>query len=256
MKNTRPFFIAAILLTMAALPGRLSSQQSAAVRVDADDVGGVVTGTNGPEAGVWVIAETTQLPTKFARIVVTDDQGRYVVPDLPRATYDVFVRGYGLVDSARQKGQPGQNLNLTATVAPDAKSAAQAYPAAWWLSMMQAPQGAEAQQKFQQTMKECYDCHQLGNKATREFQGYVTGATHLEKWDARTKYGPSGPSMSSFFQRFGENRKAFADFTERVVKGGAFNGADKDLRISVREHKNPTKADNTTGFRCVVMSLQ
>ena len=40
----------------------------------------------GPEAGVWVIAETTDLPTKFARIVVTDDRGRYVIPDLPKAT--------------------------------------------------------------------------------------------------------------------------------------------------------------------------
>src|SRR5438045_7768647 len=163
-----------------------ASQAPPTVAIDPDGVGGVVTSSKGPEAGVWVIAETTQLPTKFARIVVTDDQGRYVIPDLPRAAYQVFVRGYGLVDSARQSAQPGQNLNITATVAPDAKSAAQAYPAAWWLSMLQAPQGAAAQEKFQQNMKECYDCHQLGNKATREFQGYVTGATHLEKWDART----------------------------------------------------------------------
>src|SRR5439155_18004139 len=72
----------------------------AAVAIDPDDIGGVVTSAKGPEAGVWVIAETSDLPTKFARIVVTDDQGRYVLPDLPRASYQVFVRGYGLVDSA------------------------------------------------------------------------------------------------------------------------------------------------------------
>ena len=65
-------------------------------------------GPNGPEAGVWVIAETTDLPTRFARIVVTDDQGRYVVPDLPKATYQVWVRGYGLVDSPKVAGVPGQ----------------------------------------------------------------------------------------------------------------------------------------------------
>ena len=59
---------------------------------------------------MWVIAETTETPTKFAKIVVTDDQGRYVVPDLPRATYQVFVRGYGLVDSPRVTGKPGQRL--------------------------------------------------------------------------------------------------------------------------------------------------
>src|SRR5262245_10506073 len=72
--------------------------QQATVAIDKDDIGGVVTGPNGPEAGVWVIAETTELPTKYAKTVVTDDQGRYVVPDLPAANYQVWVRGYGLVD--------------------------------------------------------------------------------------------------------------------------------------------------------------
>ena len=72
-----------------------------AVAVDGDDIGGVVSGPDGPEAGVWVIAETTDLPTRFNRIVVTDDDGRYLIPDLPDATYDVWVRGYGLVDSEK-----------------------------------------------------------------------------------------------------------------------------------------------------------
>ena len=78
------------------------------VAIDPDDIGGVVTSSKGPEAGVWVIAESTDLPTKLARIAVTDDQGRYVVPDLPKANYQVFVRGYGLVDSPRQPAKPGQ----------------------------------------------------------------------------------------------------------------------------------------------------
>src|ERR687897_934592 len=79
----------------------VNAQQRPAVTValDPDDIGGVVTSTKGPEAGVWVIAETTDLPTKFAKMVVTDDQGRYLLPDLPAANYQVFVRGYGLVDS-------------------------------------------------------------------------------------------------------------------------------------------------------------
>ena len=62
----------------------------------------------GPEAGVWVIAETTDLPTRFTRSVVTDDQGRYVIPDLPTANYQVWVRGYGLVDSPKMRAKPGQ----------------------------------------------------------------------------------------------------------------------------------------------------
>src|SRR6059036_3872242 len=179
---------------------------SAPVPIDPDDIGGVVTSVKGPEAGVWVIAETTDLPTKFARIVVTDDQGRYVLPDLPRAAYQVFVRGYGLVDSPRQAAKPGQQLNLTAPVAPDATSAAQVYPAAWWFSMLHVPEGAREQERFQQTMKECYDCHQLGGKATREFPSYVTGETHLAKWDTRTKYGPSGSASRGKPSRPGPKR--------------------------------------------------
>ena len=103
-----------IVVLLIASPVRLSAQEDTgqAVRIGGDDLGGVVTSANGPEAGVWVIAETTDLPTKFAKIVVTDDQGRYVVPGLPKANYSVWVRGYGLVDSpkiqtvARQDRQP------------------------------------------------------------------------------------------------------------------------------------------------------
>src|SRR5712664_4721038 len=82
-----------------AVPTGVSAQPAAAVQVKADEIGGVVTGAKGPEAGVWVIAETTDLPTKYVKIVVTDDQGRYLIPGLPRAKYQVWVRGYGLVDS-------------------------------------------------------------------------------------------------------------------------------------------------------------
>ncbi len=85
--------------------------------IDNDDIGGVVTSVKGPEAGVWVIAETTDLPTKFAKIVVTDERGRYVIPDLPKANYNIWVRGYGLVDSPKVKGAPGKIINLKAVIA-------------------------------------------------------------------------------------------------------------------------------------------
>ena len=80
-----------IAVVWAGSAVKLGAQLAAggAVRIDNDDIGGVVTGPTGPEAGVWVIAETSDLPTKFAKIVVTDDQGRYVVPDLPKAKYKV-----------------------------------------------------------------------------------------------------------------------------------------------------------------------
>ena len=105
MRMTRALYsgVAAVALALALSgpPAQLQAQTAtAAVAIDNDDIGGVVTGPKGPEAGVWVIAETRDLPTRYAKMVVTDDQGRYVVPDLPKAKYKVWVRGYGLVDFA------------------------------------------------------------------------------------------------------------------------------------------------------------
>jgi hypothetical protein len=122
---------AAFAALVAVTPVPAAAQQPGAtqVAIDTDDIGGVVTGPAGPEAGVWVIAETHDLGVRYIKIVVTDDQGRYVVPDLPKANYDVWVRGYGLVDSPKVKSEPGKQLNLTAVPAPDEKAAAQYYPA-------------------------------------------------------------------------------------------------------------------------------
>ena len=94
-----------------------------------NDITGVVTSASGPEAGVWVIAETLDFDTKFRKIVVTDDAGRFLVPDLPAARYDVWVRGYGLVDSGLTRARVGDDLNLTAKAAATPKEAAQIYPA-------------------------------------------------------------------------------------------------------------------------------
>src|ERR1700704_3979868 len=82
-------------------------------------IGGVVRSSNGPEAGVWVIAETKELPTNFIKIVVTDDAGKFMIPELPAATYRVFVRGYGLVDSTPVELKPAgaTQIELKATVA-------------------------------------------------------------------------------------------------------------------------------------------
>src|SRR4026209_885184 len=121
----------AVTAVMAALAssGAATQLPPASVPIDRDDIGGVVTGNNGPEAGVCVIAETTDLPTKFAKIVVTDDRGRYLVPDLPKASYNVWVRGYGLVDSAKVTATPGRTLDLKAVPAPSPAAAAEYYPA-------------------------------------------------------------------------------------------------------------------------------
>src|SRR6516165_4323001 len=139
MRSKRGLYlgVAALALLLAAAPMSLKAQT--AVAIDNDDIGGVVTGPNGPEAGVWVIAETSELGTKMAKMVVTDDQGRYVIPDLPKAHYKIWVRGYGLVDSQKVDAEPGKNLNLTAVKAPDEAAAAQYYPSIYWYSMVKVP---------------------------------------------------------------------------------------------------------------------
>ena len=142
--NSRLGLLAVVGLLGAALSWADAPQSAGSVvAIDADDIGGVVTSTAGPEAGVWVITETRDLPTRHIKIVVTDDEGRYLVPDLPQATYDVWVRGYGLVDSGKVQAEPGEALNLTAVVAPDARAAAEYYPAQYWFALLQLPAPGE-----------------------------------------------------------------------------------------------------------------
>ncbi len=159
-------------------PASLHAQQG--VIVGPTDIGGAVTSAKGREAGVWVIAETTDTPTKFTRIVVTDDKGRYLIPDLPNAEYSVWVRGYGLVDSPKVRAKPGMHLNLTAVIAPNAATAAHYYPAIYWYAMMKIPPASEFGGKSaipekitqndwlrQMNNVDCIGCHQLGQESTR-----------------------------------------------------------------------------------------
>src|SRR3984893_16540699 len=131
----------ALTLILGSNLGTASAQQTPAEtpRINEHAIGGVVTGAQGPEAGVWVIADTSGLRTKFAKIAVTDERGRYVIPDLPAATYDVWVRGYGLVDSPKLQSAPGKILDLKANPAADAKAAAQYYTPIYWSSLLAAP---------------------------------------------------------------------------------------------------------------------
>src|SRR5262245_27000907 len=85
MRNRLSVMIVAVLVA-SLIAARIQAQRGAvdpAIRIADNDVGGIVSGANGPEAGVWVIAETTGLPTQFSEAGVTDDTGRYLIPDLP-----------------------------------------------------------------------------------------------------------------------------------------------------------------------------
>ncbi len=208
---------------------------AAPVALDADDIGGIVSGAKGPEAGVWVIAETTDLPTRFTRAVVTDDKGRYVIPDLPTANYEVWVRGYGLVDSPRMRAKPGQTLNLTAVQAPSAAVAAHYYPAIYWYAMIKLPPEKDfggstdipknitrAGWIKQLNNTDCIGCHQIGQEATRtipaQFGKFDSGA---DAWQRRIQSGQAGEMMTNRLagQFGGVPYKYFGDWTDRVAKG-------------------------------------
>ena len=214
--------------------------QTGDVGIDGDDIGGIVTGPNGPEAGVWVIAETTHLPTKFSRIVVTDEGGRYVLPDLPEAGYDVWVRGYGLVDSPKVTASPGTLLNLNAVVAPSPRAAAQYYPANYWYSLITVPDESEfpgtglqgngipetvkSQAQWLDRLKTsgCQACHQMGNAATREIPTILgTFDSTVDAWERRLEAGQAGAGMAGMLGSIGHQRalEMFADWTDRIAAG-------------------------------------
>src|SRR5579864_1692604 len=235
--------MALAVVLVAALAGLLAGQsKSGTVPVGNTDLGGVVSSSNGAEAGVWVIAETADLPTKFVRIVVTDDRGRYLVPDLPKANYSVWVRGYGLVDSPKVKAVPGQTLNLKAVLARDKKAAVEYYPALYWFSLLQVPSksdfpgtgqngnGIAPNVKSQgQWIREivntdgCTGCHQMGDKATREIPNSILSQTADSKaaWDLRIQAGQAGAGMSASFNRVGRKRALamYADWSDRIAHG-------------------------------------
>jgi hypothetical protein len=225
------------LLVLAFLPVK---RHDVSVQIAPDVIEGVVSGPNGPEAGVWVIAETTDLPTKFVKIVVTDDRGRYLLPQLPRANYSIWVRGYGLVDSPKSRATAGSSLNLTAVVAPNPRAAADYYPAGYWLSLLRVPDENEfpgtgpegngiapemtSQARWLRNFKSgnCTACHQLGNKATRTIPGELGHfASSLEAWDRRVQSGQAGGGMSNSLNNVGRERALamFADWTDRIAAG-------------------------------------
>ena len=229
--------VALSIAMLASRPLTAAAQQANEPAIDGDDIGGVVSGPNGPEAGVWVIAESVDLPTKFAKIVVTDEQGRYVIPDLPAVNYSVWVRGYGLVNSPKMRAKPGEHVDLTAVPAPNAAAAAHYYPAIYWYSLLRVPAENELkgdsplndpglqskQANFLRQMKNigCIGCHQLGQEATRtipaQFGVFKTGE---EAWIRRLQSGLAGEEMTGeagFFSA--APLKALGEWTDRLAKG-------------------------------------
>jgi hypothetical protein len=205
----------------------------AQVKIGKADIGGVVTGKNGPEAGVWVIAQTSGLPTAFTKIVVTDAKGRYVIPELPKANYQVWVRGYGLVDSPRNAGVPGKILNLSAVAAPSEKEAAEYYPAMYWFSLLRVPEASEfplgpvpSQGAWLNTIKTgaCGSCHSLGTKGMRTVPEHwmkEANGNSVEAWRMRLKSGSAMSLMARDIGRLDGERaiKNFADWTDAIAKG-------------------------------------
>jgi hypothetical protein len=240
--TTAALIIALGIAGMSLPLSGVSARQAEAIRIDSDDIAGVVRSSKGPEAGVWVIAETFDLPTGFRKIVVTDDRGRYVLPDLPKANYTIWVRGYGLVDSQRVKSVPGKTLNLTAVIAPNPRAAAEYYPAQYWYSLVQPPPPSEFpgtgqgpkgngidqrmrnQQQYLGEMRNrtCGQCHQIGSKHTREMpQNMGTFDSAFAAWERRVRRGQWGPQMDNYVASMGKRRtlQMYSDWTDRIMAG-------------------------------------
>jgi hypothetical protein len=259
-------FTARVMLASAALAAlvgaavRTSGQTSSAgVAIERDDIGGVVTGASGPEAGVWVIAETTDLPTKLAKVVVTDDRGRYLVPDLPEASYRVWVRGYGLVDSRPVTATPGRLVDLKAVPAPSMAEAAAYYPAMYWFALMGVPQKSEfplgpvaSQGQWLNTIKTgaCGSCHALGTPGMRTVpHEFAAEATPVEAWRRRLEAGSARALMARDINRLDGPRAIalFADWTERIAKGelpfahpARPQGIERNVVITLWDWSRPT----------------
>ena len=232
------------------------------VEVDADDIGGRVVGPHGPEAGVWVVAETRELPTRFIRIVVTDDEGRFVVPDLPQAGYEIFVRGYGLVDSPRVRARPGQVLELAAVPAPDAAAAARIYPAIHWYAMLRIPEASRfggggdipagvTREEWLNLMKSngCVGCHQMGQASTRAIPKAFLEEfpSHEDAWMRRVQSGQAGEQMVNILAGTlgGAPFAQFADWTRRIAAGELPatrperpRGEERNIVVTLREWLN------------------
>jgi hypothetical protein len=241
----------------------------AEVQIDHDDIGGVVTSQSGPEAGVWVIAETLDLGTRFAKSVVTDERGRYVIPDLPPATYNVWVRGYGLVDAPKVPAKPGQTVPLMAIIAPNMAAAAEYYPAIYWFAMLKIPDKSmfpgtgphgngmlvafmtQAQWLNAVQLNGCGNCHQLGDKATRELPAALgTFQSSTEAWARRLLSGPGGNTMirniANLDTADGGHLRYLAEWTDRI-RAGALpasvpprpHGVERHLVVTVYDWSEP-----------------
>jgi len=249
------------ILVLAVSPAELNGQRNTAgtVSIGSTDLGGVVTSTKGPEAGVWVIAETTDLPTKLAKIVVTDDQGRYVMPDLPKANYNVWVRGYGLVDSPKVKTMPGKIVNLNAVIVTTPGQAAEYYPAIYWFSMLRVPEKSEfplpkikSQGAWLNIIKTgaCQSCHSLGTKGMRTIpEGLGEFKNSVEAWTRRIQSGGARALMARDITRLDTDMalKLFADWTDRIAAGELPfaqperpQGIERNIVITLWDWSRPT----------------
>ena len=231
-----------------------------AVAIDKDDIGGVVSGPGGPEAGVWVIAETRDLGVRYIKTVVTDDRGRFVVPDLPSARYQVWARGYGLVDSAKSAATPGTLVNITAVPAPNEAAAAKYYPAIYWYSMLKIPSEDQfgkdpgigkgmTQVRWLDGMKSngCVGCHQLGQESTRtipkEFGAFPSSA---DAWRRRVQAGQAGQMMLNQLTALGPlSFQLYGDWTDRIARGelphakpSRPQGAERNIVVTLRDWMN------------------
>ena len=156
------------------------------------------------------------LATPFRKIVVTDEAGRYLVPDLPGRIMSCGWR-LRLVDSPpvaahagrsrrvagcrrarRARGGAdlaGELLVLAVEVPPETSSSRGPGPNGNGI----APEVVTQHQSISTIKAGCNVCHQLGDLATREIPQVASGRSGRsgDAWDMRTQAGRTGTAMIS-----------------------------------------------------------
>ena len=196
--------------------------------------------TDGPEAGVWVIAETDELEDG----VPQDRRHR-------RRTGSTCCRSCrtrpsrsgsaatGWSTPEPVAARPDQELDLTAVVAASPQEAAQVYPlhllavahqparrarVPGHRSRGQRHQPADGQPgRVDQQPEGLQRCHQVGNKRTREIPDLDDFDSARSAWADRVQRGQRGSLMNSFVTRFGPDAglDMLVDWTDRIAAGEA-----------------------------------
>ena len=212
------------------------------IPIDADDIAGVVRSARGPEAGVWVIAETTDTPTQ-----VPEDRGHRRPGPVPVARspgttrhvqdlgarlwprrFDAGPRDTGAA-SRTHRGAGARSPRGGADLPGELLVLPHQYPAGEGLSghgpVRQRHQPGHGARNITGSTRSKRTATSATSWATRRRVRFPaalgTFASSVAAWDRRVQVGQDGAGMSSAVSVLGRARglEMFANWTDRIAAG-------------------------------------